>query len=114
MPFKWTLVLLLVLVLSSIVIGIIDTKSGSGGTDPVSTVVALTTTTTGEMKNPLGILASFVTDSADWLKALYGMVFFDFTILNTGYWVTVRMLFWLIGIVWFILFVLALRGTASS
>jgi hypothetical protein len=114
MPLKWTLVLLIVLIASSIVLGIIDKGAGYGGTNPIETIHALTTTTSGESKGILGIAASFFTDSGAWASALFAMVFFDYAIFNQGYWSTVQYFFWAIGLAWFISLILAIKGTSSS
>jgi hypothetical protein len=116
MPFKWTLFIMLVLIGASVVLGIIDLKEGTGGTNPVDTIYSLVTDAkTGETKDALGIVGSFFTSGSQWVGAIIGMVLFDYTIFNTGYWVVFRLLLLAVGVTWFVLFALALtRGTSSS
>ena len=113
MPIKWTISVLMFMLLCTVIFAIVEKGSGTAyGTGVLET---LSDITVSDVINPAQwVINVFSGDAFEWASALLNAVMFDYAMFSTGGWEYVRYFFWTISFGWLISLVITMmRGVGS-
>lgn len=113
MDMKWTVYLLVFMVIATTVLGVVEMQY-TAGADPYgggqdSIFVRLTEFNIGEYSNPLQMMIGTFGAGIGWLKAWVDVVTFNY-LYFTGSWVALRLLLMAPGLAWMVRMIMAWRG----
>ena len=113
MPIKWTIAIMMFMLLATVLFGIVEkgegTVAGTGVFDTLSEIQVQ------DIVNPANWVINFFTgDSIEWSKALLDAAMFNYTMFESGAWQWIKFFFWCISLSWIVSLVITLmRGTSS-
>lgn len=113
MPIKWTIAILMFMLLSTIMFAVVE--KGTGDVEGTRVLETLSDIQVNDIVNPANWVMNFFTGkNVEWGKALLDAALFNYTMFESGSWQWVKFFFWTISFAWLVSLVITLmRGTSS-
>lgn len=114
MSIKWTIAILMFMLLSTMVFAIVE--KGTSDVEGTGVLETLAEIRVQDIVSPVNWVMNFFSGkSLDWAKSLLDAALFNYTMFEIGPWQWIKYFFWTISFAWLITTVVALgRGTSQS
>ena len=114
MSIKWTLAILMFMLLSTMIFAIVE--KGTGEVEGSGVLETLSEVSVHDIVNPANWVINFFSGrSIEWGKALLNAALFNYTMFETGAWQWVKFFFWTISFAWLVSTLVTLtRGTSQA